>query len=327
MNVMNQVVRLRDVHKAYGRNQVLRGIEFDVAKGEIVGLLGPNGSGKTTTLRIVSGFLVPDRGEVEICGFAMGPDARAARRRMGYIPERPPLYDPLSVRQYLSFIAAAKEIPREARQSAMDAAVETYNLGDVRDQPVGRLSKGFRQRVGLAQATLGDPEVLLLDEATNGLDPLQIVDAREMIRRGSSGRAVIFSSHIMQEVAALCSRVVVIHSGHMVKVERSEGEGLAQVQVLDIELAGPTPEQATRVFRGLRGVASVEVLNLLDSSQATRLRLTAEPGHDIREAAARLATETGRLRFLAPCHQSLEDRFVESIAAASAAYGTSDTTP
>jgi ABC-2 type transport system ATP-binding protein len=318
---MDTVVRLHGVHKSYGRNQVLRGMEFDIAKGEIVGLLGPNGSGKTTTLRIISGFLAPDRGEVEICGIAMGPNARAARRCVGYIPERPPLYDPLSVTQYLSFIAAAKDIAKNKRQRAMDAVIETYNLGDVRGQPVGRLSKGFRQRVGLAQATLGDPEVLLLDEATNGLDPLQIVDAREMIRRGGSGRAVIFSSHIMQEVATLCSRVVVMHDGRVLKVERSDAD--SSVQILDIELAGPKPEQASRTFKDLQGVASVEVLPSLE--QAAHLRLTAEPGHDIRAAVAQLATETGQLRFLATCEASLEDRFIESIAAARAAHEANDT--
>ncbi len=317
---MDNVIQLRNVHKSYGRNQVLRGIDFSVAKGEIVGLLGPNGSGKTTTLRIISGFLSPDRGAVEICGIPMGPNARAARRRVGYIPERPPLYDPLSVTQYLSFIAAAKDIPKNKRKHAMDAVIETYNLGEVRGQPVGRLSKGFRQRVGLAQATLGDPEVLLLDEATNGLDPLQIVDAREMIRRGGSGRAVIFSSHIMQEVATLCNRVVVMHDGRVLKVERSDTDG--SVQVLDIELAGPAPEQATRAFETLRGVATVEVLTAID--RKTRLRLTAEPGGDIRAAVVRKATETGDLEFLAPCETSLEDRFIESIAAARAAHEASD---
>ncbi len=322
MDALDNVVRLRDVHKSYGRNQVLRGIEFEVSKGEIVGLLGPNGSGKTTTLRIVSGFLAPDRGDVEICGIAMGPNARAARRRVGYIPERPPLYDPLSVRQYLSFIAAAKAIPKNERPRAMDVVVETYNLGEVRDKPVGRLSKGFRQRVGLAQATLGDPELLLLDEATNGLDPLQIVDAREMIRRGSSGRAAIFSSHIMQEIATLCSRVVVIHDGQVLNVDRTEDEGSAQM--LDIELEGPTPEQASRAFQGLEGVASVEILKSHD--QAARLRLSAEPGRDIRAEVAQLATDTGRLRHLALCQESLEDRFIDSIAAARAAHSAGDRT-
>jgi len=213
---MEPLISLAGVRKAFGRHEALRGIDLEIRPGEIVGLLGPNGSGKTTALRIIAGHLRPDDGEVTVCGVEDGPRHPEVRARIGYLPERPPLYDSLEVTSYLEFVAAAKAIPAPARPGEIDRVLTAFRLEPQRRQRISRLSKGMRQRVGLAQALLGNPDVVLLDEATNGLDPLQIIQAREMIRAAGAGRAVLFSTHIMQEVERLCSRIVILHEGRAV---------------------------------------------------------------------------------------------------------------
>jgi len=310
-------IELDQVRKSYGRHPVLRGVDLRVERGEIVGLLGPNGSGKTTTLRIVSGFLAPDGGAVRVCGMAVGPDSRAVRAQIGYLPERPPLYDALSVRSYLAFIAAAKGIKGEERRRAVAGALDDYELGAVRRQVIGRLSKGYRQRVGLAQAMLGKPAVLLLDEATSGLDPVQIVEARRLIERDSAGRAVVFSTHIMQEAAALCSRVVVMHQGRVLTVERSTGER-DDGQRIEVELGGIAAPAAIALLGKVPGVGAIEQVAPM-SGDGVRLRVEAETGEEIRARIASAAVAEATLRELTVHRPSLEERFVRSIAAARAA--------
>jgi len=204
---------LRGVHKRFGRREALRGIELAVNRGEIVGLLGPNGSGKTTALRIAAGLCAPDAGEVTLGAFSG--NAEVARRAIGYLPERAPLYDALTVRRYLEFAARAKRIAGVNRSSAIGDVLTQCQLDTVAAERIGRLSKGFRQRVGFAQALLGDPALLLLDEATGGLDPLQAIAARTVLRRDAGRRAVLFSTHILREAEALCTRVVVLHEGRV----------------------------------------------------------------------------------------------------------------
>jgi ABC-2 type transport system ATP-binding protein len=276
---MSPCVELCGVEKGFGRVKVLRGIDLSVTPGEIVGLLGPNGSGKTTTLRLIAGALAPDRGAVRVCGIDLDAAPREARRHIGYLPERPPLYDALTVTEYLGFVAAAKGLRRAAASRAIDDAVESFDLGLVRRRTLGHLSKGFRQRVGLAQACLGTSSLLLLDEATNGLDPVQIVEARAFIRRGSLGRGVLLSSHIMQEIATLCTRVVVLHEGKVIAVERPVGEGGAQA--LHVEVAGIAPERALALVRALPGVAAAAQFALA-RHDAIALRIEALPGADVR---------------------------------------------
>lgn len=230
----------RNVDKFFGPRQVLHGLSFRVEPGEIVGLLGPNGSGKTTTLRLIAGYYQADSGTVEFLGLprdavaAGGNDhkshaepgrgnapflhtATGARAEyVGYLPERAPLYDSLTVLQYLRFVGSCKGLKGRALSASVDDSMAAFDLGSVAKTAIGRLSKGFRQRVGLGQAVLGNPAVLLLDEATNGLDPLQIIEAREMIRRAAEGRAVVFSSHLMQEVQALCTRAIILRHGRLI---------------------------------------------------------------------------------------------------------------
>jgi ABC-2 type transport system ATP-binding protein len=308
---MSPCLELVGVEKSFGRSKVLRGLDLAVGRGEIVGLLGPNGSGKTTTLRLVAGALAPDRGTIRVCGLDLASAPREARRRIGYLPERPPLYDALTVTEYLGFVAAAKGLRRSDAARAIAAATESFDLGLVRRRMLGRLSKGFRQRVGLAQACLGAPALLLLDEATSGLDPVQIVEARAFIRRGSAGRGVLLSSHIMQEIATLCTRVVVLHEGKVIAVERPVGESGAQA--LHVEVAGISPEQALALVRAVPDVASATRL-ALPRTDGVALRIDARPGADVRAAVAAALGE-GRLLVLAPAAAHLEERFIAAIEA------------
>ncbi len=309
-------VELAGIRKSFGPRRVLDGVDLRVHAGEIVGLIGPNGSGKTTALRIVAGFLSPDAGTVRVCGIEMGPDSRAARACIGYLPERPPLYDALTVIAYLEFIAAAKAIPRAKRAPSVARVLDAYELGGVRGRPIGRLSKGFRQRVGLAQATLGEPAVLLLDEATSGLDPMQTVEARRHIAQGSAGRAVIFSTHVLQEAAALCTRVVVMHAGRLLAVDRPAA-GQGDVQQIDVELAGIDVAGAAALLEAVPGVASVSPVPAA-SVDGVRLRVEASAGDAVRERIARASAARAGLRELTVHRPSLEERFVQRIADARA---------
>ncbi len=216
------VLRLREVSKRYGRRPALRGVSLRLEQGEILGLVGPNGSGKTTALRIAAGVLACDGGAVEWGGSPV-----PAAEGLGYLPEGAPLYDALRVDDMVGFAAGAKGLRGAARRAAVKAALAACDLDDWRERRVGQLSKGTRQRVGLAQALLGAPRLLLLDEATSGLDPLQARDARQRIRAEAEGRGTIFSTHVLGEAAALCTRVVILREGRVVAEHRPAADGAA----------------------------------------------------------------------------------------------------
>ena len=198
------------------------GVDFSIGKGEVVGFLGPNGAGKTTTMRILTGFVPPSDGTAVIAGYDIFAEPLPARRAVGYLPETPPLYPEMTVSNYLRYVAAIKDVPRRKRRAAVERAVEACGLTRVHRQVIGTLSKGYRQRVGLAQAIVHDPPVLILDEPTVGLDPLQIQEIRGLIRElaapsmGEARHTVILSTHILSEVEAICRRVILIHEGRKV---------------------------------------------------------------------------------------------------------------
>lgn len=309
---MSASVEFVEVRKQYGAQPVLRGVSFGVQRGEIVGLLGPNGCGKTTTLRLIAGFLSPDSGSVRVCGEALGAGSLNARRHIGYLPEKPPLYDALRVADYLDFVAAAKGLSGAGRRQAVDQAMQDYALTGVSRKIIGTLSKGYRQRVGLAQATLAGPEVLLLDEATNGLDALQMVEARQLIRAGSQGRAVVFCSHLMQEVAALCDRVLVLHEGRTVEL----GEAAPTPQFA-LRLGGIGAADALALAQAVPGVSAASALAEGDT---VLLRCTgATP--DVADALARALLPRSRLLALEVQRATLEDRFIAAMQREQAAAG------
>ena len=209
------MIKAEGLSKSYGEVRALRDATFNVAEGEIVGLLGPNGAGKTTMIKILTGYLQPDEGEVEVDGIDVLTRPRDVQARIGYLPENAPLYPELSVQDYLKMIAELRELPLDTQLAAISEAVRATALTDYLTRPIGKLSKGLRQRVGLAQAILHKPRLLILDEPTVGLDPTQIVEIRSLIRRMAKHSTILFSSHILPEVEALCDRVIIIMNGQI----------------------------------------------------------------------------------------------------------------
>jgi ABC-2 type transport system ATP-binding protein len=208
-------VIVTDVTKSYGAQKALDDVSFTIPRGEIVGFIGPNGAGKSTMMKIITGFITADSGEVTVCGLPAGANAKAVKQLTGYLPENNPLYTEMYVREYLGYVADLYKIGRERRE-AVNSVIERTGLLPEQGKKIGALSKGYRQRVGLAQALIHDPQVLILDEATTGLDPNQIIEIRNLISEIGKERTVMLSTHIMQEVEAICSRVIIIDHGRIV---------------------------------------------------------------------------------------------------------------
>lgn len=210
------MISVEHIKKTFGPVHAVDDISFDIASGEVVGLLGPNGAGKTTTMRIITGYLTADAGSVTVDGLPVAADSIEARRRIGYLPENAPLYTDLEVSEYLCYVAKLRGIEKSKRKNRISEMISTCGLSEVIGRPIGELSKGFRQRVGLAAAMIHRPAILILDEPTSGLDPNQIVEIRELIKEIGSKRTVMLSTHILQEVEATCSRALIISSGKLV---------------------------------------------------------------------------------------------------------------
>jgi ABC-2 type transport system ATP-binding protein len=221
-------IEVRNLLKVYGEQKAIDNISFKINKGEIVGFLGPNGAGKSTTMKIITGYLVADGGEAYVSGTRVSDDPISAKKKIGYLPESNALYYDMFVREYLSFVAEVHNI--ENRKSKVESIIQLTGLTPESHKKIGQLSKGFKQRVGLAAALLHDPEVLILDEPTSGLDPNQIIEIREVIKNQGKDKTVLFSSHILQEVEAICDRVIIINKGKLVADDR-----LANLQKKNME--------------------------------------------------------------------------------------------
>jgi ABC-2 type transport system ATP-binding protein len=213
------LIEVQNLTKAYGLVTAVDHVSFTVNKGEILGFLGPNGAGKTTTMRILTGFMPATSGTARVSGFDVATDSLEVRRHIGYLPEAPPLYPDMSVGSYLDFVLRIKNIPVERRRARVDDALEKTNLGDKRNELIKRLSRGYKQRVGLAQALVHDPDVIILDEPTVGLDPKQIIEVRHLIKSLAGTHTIILSTHILPEVSMTCDRVVIINKGKIAAVD------------------------------------------------------------------------------------------------------------
>ncbi|WP_159519873.1 gliding motility-associated ABC transporter ATP-binding subunit GldA [Sunxiuqinia indica] len=278
-------VQVETVTKTYGSQKALDNVSFGFNDGELVGFLGPNGAGKSTLMKIITGFLAPDEGQVILNGEAMTPENYQLRNQIGYLPENNPLYTDLYVRESLSFAAGFYKLSNKKQKIA--EAIEMTGLGLEQHKKIGALSKGYRQRVGLAQALIHDPSVLILDEPTTGLDPNQLDEIRSLIRQISREKTVLFSSHIMQEVEAICNRVIIINRGKIVTdgtVDQVRSGQLISKQQVLVELSTPIQKEA---WQTLDGADTIELL----SEKA--LLLTALDDRDLRPAIFQFAVDNG----------------------------------
>jgi ABC-2 type transport system ATP-binding protein len=305
------MIEVEGLTKRYGRQTAVDGISFKVQKGEILGFLGPNGAGKTTTMRILTCYLPPTEGTARVGGFDVFESPLEVKRRVGYLPETPPLYPDMDVVSFLDFVAKVKGVAAQDRKAKVDGAIEKCRIGDVRRQLIGRLSKGYRQRVGLAQAILHNPDVLILDEPTAGLDPKQIIETREMIKALGGDHTIILSTHILPEVSMTCGRVVIINRGRVVAEDtpenlthRLKGAGALRVEVRGA--TGPT-------FDAIRAVPGVLAIHQKGDggSDVAAFEVEAEAGKDIRPDLARAIVQKGfDLLALSQVGMSLEEIFL-----------------
>jgi ABC-2 type transport system ATP-binding protein len=304
------MIEVENLTKRYGRHTAVDGVSFKVMKGEILGFLGPNGAGKTTTMRILTCYLPPTEGKARVAGFDVFEEPLEVKRRVGYTPETPPLYPDMEVGDFLEFCARIKGVPKASRKQRLDDAMEKTRIADVRDRLIGRLSKGYRQRVGLAQAILGNPDVLILDEPTAGLDPKQIIETRELIRGLGGEHTIILSTHILPEVSMVCGRVVIINKGRVVAEDTPENltHRLRGAATLRLELRADASE-ALDVLKTVPGVAAVRPRSA--GAGVAAFELDPEPGSDIRPELARVVVARGYdLLALQQVGMSLEDIFL-----------------
>ena len=298
------LIRAQGLSRRYGPVRALQGVSFELRRGEVLGLLGPNGAGKTTTLEILSGNLAPSEGRVWIDGLDLLERPLEAKARLGYLPDQPPLYRELTVDEFLHFCARLHRIPRRLRREAVDQAKERCGLTGVGRRLIGNLSKGYRQRVGIAQAIVHNPRVVILDEPTVGLDPLQMREIRQLVRELAAEHTVLLSTHILPEVQAVCTRVQIIHRGRLVVDEGIEG--LARRMRSASLLLGLRRDPGREALLAVPGVEEAVPL------AAGRWRVHFDPERDPAEELARRAVEQGwGLRELTPERLSLEEVFVE----------------
>ena len=308
---MTTPIVVNNLTKRYDTAVALSGISFDVQPGEIMGFLGPNGAGKTTTMRILTGMLTPSEGSVLIDGIDVSDNSLEVRRRIGYLPEHISLYPELRVQEYLDYRACIKGVARTDRRTRIQEALAQCDLADVSRKLIGRLSRGYRQRVALADCLLGRPKILILDEPTVGLDPHQIRQTRELITRLGQQATILLSTHILPEVEMICHRVAIINQGRIVAVDSPAQlrRRLQGTQVIRTQLKGE-PAAIEPALKRLPGVARAHLVGHTDGFAAFDLEVTG--GGDIREAVFRLAVEQRwSLRELSQAQASLEDVFIQ----------------
>src|SRR5215217_732199 len=302
------MIDVQQITKRYGQHTAIDRVSFTVAKGEVLAFLGPNGAGKTTTMRILTCFMPATEGTARVAGFDCVDQPLEVKRRIGYLPETPPVYQELTVTEYLTFVGRLRGMSGRQLSSALDQSIGRLELGSVRGRLIGNLSRGYRQRVGLAQALLHDPPVLILDEPTVGLDPKQIIEIRELIKSLAGSHSVILSTHILPEATAVCQRVVIISGGRIVAEDTPEqlSARLRQSEKILITLNSP-PSDCEAKLRTISGI-----LNLFPGAVTGSFLIECGLGQDLREDIARFVVSNGwGLLELRTIQMTLEDVFLQ----------------
>ena len=325
------MIEVQHLTKRYGPTTAVDDVSFRVERGEILGFLGPNGAGKTTTMRVLTGYMPPTEGKAIVAGYDVFDHPLEAKRRTGYLPETPPLYPDMTVRDYLTFVARIKGVPRGERKARVNSVMERTRVTDVANKHCAKLSKGYKQRVGLAQAVLHNPEVLILDEPTAGLDPKQIIETRQLIKDLGGDHTVILSTHILPEVSQTCHRVVIINKGRVVAVDTPENLtsrlGGSETMYVQIDAQGADVQATLEGIPGITRVAQADT-----SGTLAGFEVNSEKGRDVRrELAAAVVGRGWGLLELRPMRMSLEEIFLhlttEDTTENSAAPGALDTAP
>ena len=311
----NYIIEVEHLSKVYGSKVAIEDIDFSVAAGEIIGFLGPNGAGKTTTMRILAGYLPATAGTARIAGYDVHRDSLKVRRNIGYLPETPPLYTDMTVKGFLHFVAKIKGIPSGDRLAKVDSAIQRCQLEDKTRITIGKLSKGYRQRVGIASAIVHEPPVIILDEPTVGLDPLQIIEVRNLIKSLAGEHTIILSTHILPEVSMTCDRVTIINRGKVITTDTPSGlrEQLASNSGYEVEIAGDQSGIFTLLSQ-ISGVTGVKYSQKLVPPNSDRriIEITcnssSEPGKDIAATIIQQGLSLYEMRRIRP---SLEDVFLQ----------------
>ncbi len=309
------MIEIQNLTKHYGHIKAVENVSFTVNKGEILGFLGPNGAGKTTTMRVLTGFFPPTEGKVKVAGFDITEKPLEVKKRLGYLPENVALYMDMRVNDYLHFVGRIKGLKRKPLlKQKVNQVVELCGLGDVRKRLIGKLSKGYRQRVGLAQALIGDPEVLILDEPTVGLDPKQIVEIRKLIKDLGGERTIILSTHILPEVQMICERVIIINEGKIVAIDTPENlnRQLSKKLTIIMEVEGE-PQKVVNTLGGVDGVIDVKQ-KVKKKGKIRQYEIQTVPERDIRKELAQAVLENQLgLYELRSIEMSLEEIFLKLV--------------
>ena len=304
------MIEVQHLTKRYGRVTAVNDVSFRVERGEILGFLGPNGAGKTTTMRILTGYMPATEGKAIVAGFDVFDQPLEAKRRTGYLPETPPLYPDMSVSEYLDFVAKIKGVPPADRRARVAYVMDRTRITDMTDRLCGKLSKGYKQRVGLASALIHNPDVLILDEPTAGLDPKQIIETRELIKELAGDHTVILSTHILPEVAQTCQRVVIINKGHVVAVDTPDNLTArlrgSETMYLQVDALGADPAASLARVAGVTRVVEADRRDGMIGFE-----VDSESGRDVRRDLARAVISSGwGLLEMRPMRMSLEDVFL-----------------
>lgn len=302
------MIEIRDLTKSYGNISAIRSLNFSVKKGEVVGFLGPNGAGKTTTMKIITGYMAPTSGSVKVGGYDVFESPIEVKKRIGYLPETPPLHLDMFVRDYLTFVARLKGVPRGLIRAKVDTALEKASLTNVQKRIIGNLSKGYRQRVGIAQALVSEPELLILDEPTVGLDPKQVAEIRRLIQSLRGQHTIVLSTHILPEVQATCERIIIINKGEIVAEDTLAGlnERMHGARRMILRVRRYSPDLLT-TLRAIDGVRHID--NAQDNRQ---IQIDIEPREDISEEIAAKVVQAGAgLIEMRSLDMSLEDIFLK----------------